>query len=194
MKICSVCGLYKESIEFYTKGAKRRDAECIACRALRTTTKIRASVYRLLQYYSKSEVPYCACCGDQHVEFLALHHINNDGNIHRRQLGGLRLRQWLINTGERPEGLGVLCNNCNSAIGSYGYCPHKDDRRIFQSAYAIYNPDSIPRGWKLTATRAAEVINLLASGYTQTEVARRMGVSGATICLIRNGKRHYETR
>lgn len=194
MKPCSVCKVPKPLREFYTKGAKRRDAECKACRAVRTTIKIRASVYRLLQYYSKSDIPFCACCGDRNVEFLALHHINNDGSIHRQQLGGLRLRQYLLMTGERPKGLAVMCNNCNSSIGSYGYCPHKDDRQIFEKAYAAYVPGAAPRGWKLSAAKAAEVLSLLSLGHTLSAVAKNMGVSTATISLIKGGKRHYEAR
>jgi hypothetical protein len=31
---------------------------------------------------------------------------------------------WLKRNGY-PKGFRVLCHNCNSARGLYGYCPHK---------------------------------------------------------------------
>jgi hypothetical protein len=71
--------------------------------------------------------PKCACCGESHVEFLAIDHVDGRGNEHRRKLGypqsGEVFYYWLRRN-NYPPGYRVLCHNCNMAIGLYGYCPH----------------------------------------------------------------------
>ena len=76
----------------------------------------------------------CACCGETHIEFLAIDHINNDGAEHRRSIvkglgwkgssTGIHMHQWLKNNGY-PPGFQVLCHNCNFAKGHFDCCPHK---------------------------------------------------------------------
>lgn len=93
-----------------------------------------------LQYYSKSEIPFCACCGEKEVGFLTIDHINNDGAEHRRQIkngakGHIDLKVWL-NMNGFPKGFQVLCYNCNCAKAFVGVCPHakiKDDADIRQN-------------------------------------------------------------
>ena len=92
-------------------------------------------VRRLQRFELKLEVfkhyggdpPKCACCGETHLEFLVIDHINGDGNKHRQKhfngSGGHRVRLWLKQN-NYPEGFRILCSNCNSSLGSYGYCPH----------------------------------------------------------------------
>lgn len=68
----------------------------------------------------------CACCGESTFEFLTLDHIAGDGATHRKTSGltkSLALYKHLIAEGF-PTGYRVLCFNCNSARGFYGYCPH----------------------------------------------------------------------
>lgn len=66
----------------------------------------------------------CACCGETQYEFLALDHENGDGGKHRREVGS-KMSRWLAQQGfPKDLGLRVLCHNCNSALGYYGYCPH----------------------------------------------------------------------
>lgn len=77
----------------------------------------------VLTHYSDG-VPTCACCGESHIEFLAIDHINGDGNKHRKVRHGVAFYNWLITSGY-PDGYRVLCHNCNSSIGFYGYCPHE---------------------------------------------------------------------
>lgn len=69
---------------------------------------------------------YCACCGEERIEFLALDHIYNDGAECKRageKTGSSRYRE-LKKQGFPKGRLQVLCANCNSAKGYYGYCPH----------------------------------------------------------------------
>lgn len=66
----------------------------------------------------------CACCSETGIQFLTLDHIDGDGAAHRKSIGssgGREFYQWLKTNGY-PPGYQVLCWNCNSARGSYGYC------------------------------------------------------------------------
>jgi hypothetical protein len=71
----------------------------------------------------------CACCGERRVEFLAVDHINGGGRKHRASLGmtGTAYYRWIINN-SFPDYLQLLCHNCNTARGLYGYCPHELER------------------------------------------------------------------
>lgn len=67
----------------------------------------------------------CTCCGESQYEFLSLDHINDDGNIHRREVGlGTGIYHW-AKKHAFPPSLQILCYNCNFAKGSHGYCPHQ---------------------------------------------------------------------
>lgn len=80
----------------------------------------------VLRHYSGDE-PSCACCGEQHVEFLALDHVHGGGNAHRKQTGtkgGAAFYAWIVKNGY-PSGYRVLCHNCNMAYGIWGCCPHQ---------------------------------------------------------------------
>lgn len=67
--------------------------------------------------------PACECCGESHIEFLTIDHIDGGGNIHRKEIGSSALYGWLIKN-NFPDGYRVLCMNCNWSIGIRGYCPH----------------------------------------------------------------------
>lgn len=69
----------------------------------------------------------CACCGECHIEFLTIDHVNGDGHEHRRQVGkGRRIYADIKKQGFPQNGrFRVLCLNCNIALGFYGYCPHR---------------------------------------------------------------------
>jgi len=69
--------------------------------------------------------PTCSCCGENTREFLALDHIEGGGNNHRKETGrGFAFFLWLRKNGYPPL-FRILCHNCNSSMGYYGYCPHK---------------------------------------------------------------------
>lgn len=71
------------------------------------------------------ENPCCACCGENHIEFLEVDHINNDGANHRREVGdSIQIFRWLRRE-NYPAGFQVLCSNCNKAKSIYGICPHQ---------------------------------------------------------------------
>ena len=71
----------------------------------------------------------CQCCGESHIEFLTIDHMNGDGTAHRAVTGkGRKIYQDLKNRGFPQDGYQLLCLNCNIALGFYGYCPHNPDQ------------------------------------------------------------------
>ncbi len=92
----------------------------------RRTAKRRADRERVLAHYGGS----CACCGEAQHEFLAIDHVEGGGHEHRKTVGaGATFVSWLLRQG-LPEGYRVLCHNCNSALGFYGFCPHGIDLMV----------------------------------------------------------------
>lgn len=69
--------------------------------------------------------PKCACCEEKEIAFLALDHIKNDGNKHRKIIRK-SIFYWAIKN-NFPKGLQVLCHNCNMAKAFYNICPHNKD-------------------------------------------------------------------
>jgi hypothetical protein len=65
----------------------------------------------------------CVCCGEMHMEFLSIDHVDGDGAEHRKTVHQGNLYFWLKAHGF-PPGFRVLCLNCNFSLGHYGYCPH----------------------------------------------------------------------
>ena len=80
--------------------------------------------FKVLSHYSNG-VPKCKCCGETHLEFLTIDHIHNNGAEERKTIGsGQGFYYWIIKN-NYPEGLQILCYNCNCAKGHYGECPHQ---------------------------------------------------------------------
>lgn len=84
----------------------------------------------VFNHYSNGKMN-CACCGESHIEFLSIDHINGDGAKHRKEIGmerggGVRFYYWLKRN-NYPEGFRVLCMNCNFSRGQHGYCPHEKE-------------------------------------------------------------------
>lgn len=69
----------------------------------------------------------CACCGESHVEFLALDHVNGGGTQHRARVKQSGIYLDAVKRKFPPE-YRLLCHNCNQALGIYGQCPHERER------------------------------------------------------------------
>ena len=69
---------------------------------------------------------FCKCCGENIPEFLELHHKNNDGHAHRKEIGANSeaLYRWLVKN-NFPDTMELICANCHNAESFYGGCPHK---------------------------------------------------------------------
>jgi hypothetical protein len=81
--------------------------------------------------------PRCVCCGEDHLEFLSIDHVDQNGAEHRRKLMGEKgwsptknsmcgatFYLWLKQN-SYPPGFRVLCMNCNFSLSRFGYCPHQ---------------------------------------------------------------------
>jgi len=66
----------------------------------------------------------CECCGETEIDFLAIDHVNGDGNKHRKTFKG-SIYQWLKKNNYPSVGFRVLCHNCNMATRYGRICPHK---------------------------------------------------------------------
>ena len=80
---------------------------------------------------SNSDVPICACCGVNQINFLTLDHI--DGREEQDKDKGKEFYRKLLaeyaKKGKWREGLQVLCSNCNTGKHDKKECPHETDRK-----------------------------------------------------------------
>lgn len=128
---CAECRRFRLNGEpCVCSGIRKKDPKVReACRLRDVRLRLEAKIEAFTRYGGCS----CACCGEKHIEFLEIDHIQNDGAEHRMRLGGknfvgLRFYKWLKRNAY-PDGFQVLCGNCNSAKGRYGECPHERERR-----------------------------------------------------------------
>ena len=92
--------------------------------------------YKCYAVYSKrlsnSDIPCCNCCGENSsMQLLSVNHINGRKNLPEKEkhLTGMKLVRHLIEN-DYPEGIEILCSNCNFADGHYGICPHRLKRLL----------------------------------------------------------------
>jgi hypothetical protein len=131
--ICKKCKLLLPIKEFFKKDSQtetrhnicKKCMKPIYCEA-RKKRNIRDKKNALEKYGGIP--PKCACCGECHLEFLTIDHMNGGGNVHRKEIGGGSggIYRWLRNK-KWPDGFRVLCINCNYSIGLFGYCPHQKE-------------------------------------------------------------------
>lgn len=104
------------------KQYRERNPEKLREKNRRYREQIRKEV---LGYYSNGAFK-CACCGENHYEFLAIDHIRGGGKKHLQEIGGGGFMFYLwLKRNNYPSDYRVLCYNCNFAFGHYGYCPHQ---------------------------------------------------------------------
>ncbi len=95
---------------------------CVNCRTrmAENRERLKEDVYNAYGGY------VCACCRETTRVFLTIDHVNNDGNEHRKSVGGgtRNVFCW-IRRNNFPPGFQVLCRNCNWAKHLLGRCPHQ---------------------------------------------------------------------
>jgi hypothetical protein len=114
-KICPICGFEFEILTSskYCSEKCRHEAKILKQYSQRIERK-----RGVIAHYGGM----CSCCGENHIEFLTIDHINGGGNAERRKIFGLekkvgsRFYEWLIHN-NFPEGYQVLCADCNMAKG-----------------------------------------------------------------------------
>lgn len=110
--------IIKKTYERYIQKYKEKDPNYF---------KNKTSVYRF-NFRKKVIVGYggkCTCCGESQYEFLAIDHVNNDGNEDRKKMkNSYRIHRYIIDN-NFPKEYQILCHNCNLSKAFHGYCPHK---------------------------------------------------------------------
>lgn len=99
---------------------------CSKCRVQNSIELKRRHTELKLKAFEMYGGVFCKCCGIDNPVFLTIDHINNDGNIHRRQdkQANNNMYRWLAKN-NYPEGFQVLCWNCNMGKQiNGGVCPH----------------------------------------------------------------------
>jgi hypothetical protein len=82
----------------------------------------------------------CVCCGEDRWEFLTVDHVDGGGTQERKRIGVVAIYKRIL-SGE--PGYRLLCMNCNTSIGYYGYCPHRpDDLRQHANRISMKNGTS----------------------------------------------------
>lgn len=126
-RFCGDCGVPVVATRRYCKSCRQRRGVISSTDALATQRRGRISVRRdTFAHYGPEGRPECTCCGEANFEFLGLDHIDGGGRQHMLRInrpGGTTFYYWLRKRGW-PDGYRTLCNNCNHALGHYGYCPH----------------------------------------------------------------------
>lgn len=102
---------------------------CWNCRVKPEYQRLRLKNYRtkVKEEIVKQYGGECSCCGETILDFLAIDHINNDGNTFRKKMKtkGISFYLW-IRRSNYPKDLQCLCFNCNwGKHVNNGVCPHK---------------------------------------------------------------------
>ena len=88
----------------------------------------------VIEHYGKK----CACCGESHIEFLTIDHINGGGNRLRKSLKSYTsyYEYYRILKENYPADIQVLCMNCNFAkreyTGKHGCPVHHPEEYIVE--------------------------------------------------------------
>jgi len=109
---CLQCGGPKDS----------EQTRCSQCRAYRSANAMkiaRARKKKFIEVYGGK----CDCCSETMWEFLSIDHVRGDGREDRHVNRNILYKRAVENYDLKKYR--VLCMNCNTAIGFYGYCPHQ---------------------------------------------------------------------
>lgn len=132
-RTCTKCGETKPlTVQFFHANPLCKwglNTKCVGCARADQNRHNRAAAgkarAKCLVAYS-GDPPRCQCpgCGETHVEFLTIDHVDGNGAEHRRSLNRSNTYAWLVRN-NFPPGFRVLCWNCNCSRGRYRYCPHE---------------------------------------------------------------------
>ena len=117
---CVRCDRYKEG---YASRGMMTNRWCKTCIQRYQRKAYRRRKLLVLKHYGGSP-PHCACCGEWHIVFLAIDHINGGGKAQSRFNKGGKIIDWIVRN-KFPEGFQILCMNCNWAKHVTKTCPHQ---------------------------------------------------------------------
>lgn len=116
---CSTDEKHQARLEYkreYQKAYRASGKDAIVRKAANKRTRI-----KVLEGYGSK----CNCCGESELVFLAIDHVNNDGNKERKVgLTSIATCYKIIRENFPPE-YQLLCHNCNWAKHRGG-CPYQN--------------------------------------------------------------------
>lgn len=115
-RICKACSRKRRAV--YMRNWSRRPENVARVAELRKELR-----QKVIDAYGGC----CACCGETRFEFLAIDHVNGGGRKEREVLSSWQLVNKVYKLDCPPE-YQILCHNCNSAKGWWGFCPHERER------------------------------------------------------------------
>ena len=140
-KECKDCGEIKSRTEFPLLG-KYHGARCEICYPIYTKAKYdkyhadnkdKINQKQRDGYIKHKQLVFahygncCKCCGENEILFLTVDHINNDGNLHRKNSKDTshhNIYAWIVRN-DYPDTFQILCMNCNQGKHrNKGVCPH----------------------------------------------------------------------
>lgn len=105
--------------EYYRQNKERLDAQRAAWIASNPEKRRKTALSYYYRLQHEAIMQYggyrCVWCGIDEPFVLAIDHVRNDGNAHRKLIGavgGHKFYKWLKDNGY-PDGFQVLCMNCN---------------------------------------------------------------------------------
>lgn len=128
--VCTTCSQSQPfTNKFFPKASSKTrglDTRCKQCKSKISRARYLRRRIAVLTHYCNGVTPHCACCKETVLEFLTIDHINGGGTAERAKARSKKTYfiDWIIAQG-MPEGLQVLCMNCNLARGLFGACPHQ---------------------------------------------------------------------
>jgi hypothetical protein len=140
LKTCTICHLRKSSNDFYVY--RRQCKQCIINRnvrhnlvyRIRNRQRVRRACrslwHRNRDYIISCLGGFCVCCGESRKQLLTIDHVHGNGSKHRAQLGRGGVIAQIIRNGCPKDKYRILCMNCNSSFGHYGYCPHNETQKL----------------------------------------------------------------
>ena len=130
VKECKICKEVKSITSFYLAyklEGKRPcySSYCKTCSKKHGIENGKKGRLKVLQHYSNSVNPFCACCGEDEIVFLVVDHLKGGGLKDRMARGGNGSAFYYnLIRHDFPSGYRILCHNCNHGV-RLGKCPHQ---------------------------------------------------------------------
>lgn len=137
MKSCRFCGVLLTDSNWYSSSKKAQNYSCISCHSVYYKLKynVENNKIKTKEYNRQLKIDaflnyggiICVCCKEEELKFLTIDHVQNDGAIDRAKgLVGIKLYRWMRKNNYPDKArFRVLCYNCNSMRGNYGFCSHE---------------------------------------------------------------------
>jgi hypothetical protein len=134
----------------------------------------------------------CVCCREASPQFLTIDHVKGGGREERKKCKTIALFKKILLKGADLTTYRVLCHNCNTSMGYYGYCPHamgvlptSDDKEEADfgedNLFSILSDQPLEPKFKEQCSYTRSRVNLNREGYSAKK--RRLKVKQEVFAL-----------